>query len=405
MRGFFPGRFQSLIVLFALTALPSMAQVFTVTPEGIEGKYLEFQPTDISLPQAALTTHHREDLLRFLQSEQGFAMRPLPISTLTLHANGKMQPAGSDYAETIRSHGASVKAGERATITDLKIEKDRLVLDFNGGPEHKHKWLRHVSVGSDPNYTVPIVHDDPQTPTGSRVVLIFAHEVPDVTGLQVEALLKPIVDFTVKNPVQAYTDTLPPAIKKAVLDHQVLVGMNTQMVLSTLGQPKDKVRERDGQMPFEEWIYGDPPQPVQFVRINGNRVVRVEIAKVGESPVIRTENEMGDYWNTQPAENTRIVKLGDQNPVDSAAQNAPKAPPTLKNPGEKLPSDKDTTQQTSGPVQFPKDQTNGSSGQQTTQPSSTSTPVPSTSAQKPAAEPAPIHPTMPPENPFRSPAS
>ena len=29
-----------------------------------------------------------------------------------------------------------------------------------------------------------------------------------------------------------------------------------------------------------------PPQPVEFVRINGNRVIRVEIAKVGEAPQV-----------------------------------------------------------------------------------------------------------------------
>ena len=38
----------------------------------------------------------------------------------------------------------------------------------------------------------------------------------------------------------------------------------------------------DGQMPFEEWIYGKPPEEVDFVRINGNRVIRVEVAKMGE---------------------------------------------------------------------------------------------------------------------------
>ena len=44
-------------------------------------------------------------------------------------------------------------------------------------------------------------------------------------------------------------------------------------------------------MPFEEWIYGQPPKPVEFVRINGNRVIRVEIAKVGETPQIFTRTK------------------------------------------------------------------------------------------------------------------
>ena len=54
------------------------------------------------------------------------------------------------------------------------------------------------------------------------------------------------------------------------------------MVMFAKGQPNSKSREMDGQMPFEEWIYGTPPEEVDFVRINGNRVIRVEIAKEGQ---------------------------------------------------------------------------------------------------------------------------
>lgn len=339
-----------------------------------------------------LTNHNREDLLRFLQSEQGFAMRPLPISTITLKANGPMQPSGSDYVSVIRDKGLAVKAGDRVVLTDLKIEKDRILLDFNGGPEHKHKWLRHISIGMDPNMTTPIVADEQQAPSGTRITLVFPNAVPDMTGLQVEALVKPIVDFNLKTPVQAYTDTLPPALRKSILDHHVLVGMNRDMVIAALGQPKNKVREREGQMPFEEWIYGDPPEPVQFVRINGNRVIRVEIAKVGEPPVIRTENEMGDYWDKQPNQNIRIVKLGDQAPAKPGAETTPKAPPSLRTPGEKLPADTQAATPQMGPVQFPKD--NPQTAGQTTAPPT----------QQAGGQPQ-SHPTQPPADPSDQPSA
>jgi hypothetical protein len=396
-----PGPVFCTFLILALFASPLGAQVFTVTPEGVDGKYLDFQPTDISLPTAPLTGHNREDLLRFLQSEQGFAMRPLPVITIALHANGKMEPSGSDYVNAIREHGLAVKAGERVVLTDIKIEKDRLLLDFNGGSEHKHKWLRHISVGMDPNNTVPITRDEDRPPSGTRIVLIFPHDVPDVTGLQVEALIKPIVDFNLKTPVQAYTDTLPPALRKSILNHNVLVGMNTEMVIAALGQPKNKVRERDGDMPFEEWIYGDPPEPVQFVRINGNRVIRMEIAKVGEPPVIRTENEMGDYWSTQPAQNTRIVKLGDQTPAKPGAETAPHAPPSLRNPGEKLPSDSDASRPQMAPVQFPKDpnQTQ-SAGQPANPPPGQPGSQPQTSPSQPSANPPAPQQPPPAANPL-----
>jgi hypothetical protein len=365
---------------FALSAFPVAAQVFTVAPEGIDGKYLDFQPTNIAISTVPLTNHNREDLLRFLTSEQGFAMRPLPIATITLHANGPMSPSGSDYVSTIRDKGLAVKAGERVVLTDVKIDKDRILLDFNGGPEHKHKWLRHIEIGMDPNMTTPVVNDSAQAPTGTRITLVFPHAVPDMTGMQVEALIKPIVDFNLKTPVQAYADTLPPWLKKSILDHHALVGMNTDMVIAALGQPRTKVREREGQMPFEEWIYGEPPDPVQFVRINGNRVIRIETAKVGESPEIRAENEMGDYWDTKPAQNTRIVKLGDNAPATPGAETAPRKPPTLKNPGETLPADKDANTPQMAPVQFPKDQTKDQTNGQTGGQNKTQTPAQGTTS-------------------------
>jgi hypothetical protein len=379
-------------LLAASLVLPAAAQVFTVTPEGVDAKYLAFKPTNVTLPTLPLTHHDREELLRFLQAEQGFTMRPLPVANLNLAANGEMKPNGSDYANLVQRKGMAAKAGERVIITDVAIDKDRIILDFDGGPVHHHKILRHISIGMDPNYTTPIMRDNPNEAHGSRITLVFSHGVPELTGLQVEALVKPIVDFSVKTPQQAYTDTLPPFLRKAVLEHHVLVGMNHDMVLSALGQPKTKMREEENQMDVEIWIYGEPPQPTQFVRFNGNRVIRLEIGRVGRPLEVHAKNEMGDYWSTQRPDNVRIVKLGDQAPTDAAKESAPSAPPTLRNPGEALPADKGQNTPQMKPVEFPKDTggtqptTTGQQGSATTasqQPAAQQTP-----AQQPAAQPA-----------------
>ena len=60
-----------------------------------------------------------------------------------------------------------------------------------------------------------------------------------------KALLAPLISFDVKTPIQAFTDTLPPKLKDAILDHHVLVGMSTDMVLFAKGQPEHKIA-RDG---------------------------------------------------------------------------------------------------------------------------------------------------------------
>lgn len=354
MKGF------SILLTVALCALPAAAQVFTVTPENVDAKYLQITPTAITLPTAPLTHHDREQLLRYLQAEQGFAMRPLPISTLTLRANGQMKPNGTDYANLIQNKGLAAKAGQRVVVTNVTIEKDRILLDFDGGPVHKHRWLRHISVGMDPYNTTPVVADQPNEATGSRITLVFSHGVPDLTGFQVEALVKPIIDFSLKTPLQAYTDTLPPFLRQAILAHRVLVGMNHQMVLSALGDPRTKMREIENNEPVEIWIYGLPPEPTQFVRFHGTRVVRLEIARVGEPIEVHAKNEMGDYWATQLPDNAKVVKLGDQNPEDISRESAPTNAPTLRNPGEQLPADKNPNTPQMGPVEFPKDTGNGS---------------------------------------------
>ena len=338
------------------------SQVLTISPEKIDGHYLDFHPTNVPIPTEPLTTRGKQELIRFFTAEQGFAMRPLPRASkgLILHANGDMQPTGADYVNEINQKGTSAKPGDRCVITDVQIKDDKIVFLLNGGPDPKHKWLRHISIGTDPNYTTPVVQDQGQEPVGSRITLVFPHAVPEISGQQVQELLAPLLGFGLKSPVVAYTDTLPPALKKAILDHHVLVGMSTEMVIYAVGQPQQKVREREGQMPFEEWIYGESPKPIEFVRINGNRVIRVEIAEVGKPPVVRAENEMGDYWTANAAPNVREVKMGDTDPADTAKQTAPKAPPSLRLPGETLPTDNDKDHPTMAPVQFPKGSDSGS---------------------------------------------
>ena len=155
-----------------------------------------------------------------------------------------------------------------------------------------------------------------------------------MTASDVRKLIVPMIDFSLKTPVEAFADTLPPKLKGAVLNHEVLVGMNREMVLKAVGQPDQKVREMDGQTPFEEWIYGQPPHEVQFVRFNGNRVIRLEIADVGQPPVIRDKDETDGYFAGQFVHQ---VRLGDAPPAAPNQEHAPTAAPTLRQPGEQLP--------------------------------------------------------------------
>lgn len=345
----------SAMAAFCVPAALCNAQVFVVQPEHVEQHYAQITPTSVQFSNDALTTIGREQLIRFMQAEQGFAMRPLPVGNVDLQANGPMMPGGEKYIDELHQKGISVKPGDRVVVTDIKFHENSISIDLNNGPDHKHKYLRHISVGMDPTMSNPIVPDDGRVPTGARINLVFPKRVPDLTGEQMEALLKPMIDFGVKSPAEAYAESLPDFLRKAIMEHRVLVGMDRDMVIYAKGQPQQKTREQENGKPFEIWIYGESPQPVEFVRFVDNYVIRVEEAKVGEPMQVRSENEMGDYWGNQPvvAANQHEVQLGDKTSADVTEENAPKAPPSLRNPGEKLPTDGDKNHPAMAPVKMP----------------------------------------------------
>jgi hypothetical protein len=90
-----------------------------------------------------------------------------------------------------------------------------------------------------------------------------------------------------------------PKLKDAILNHHVLVGMSTDMVLFAKGSRRKQVA-RDGRPDALRGVdlRQAAQREVDFVRINGNRVIRVEIAKVGETPVIFTKDEVEGLMRT-----------------------------------------------------------------------------------------------------------
>jgi len=130
-------------------------------------------------------------------------------------------------------------------------------------------------------------------------------------------------------------------VKDAIKNHQVLVGMNREMVIYSKGRPPKKVREKNGETEYEDWIYGEPPHDVDFIRMIGDRVARVETMKVNGEKLVRTEKEI------------------DLEPEPSVAKQEPPGPkppgaPSLKRPGEDLPGTPDTvTVPTNGKIPPP----------------------------------------------------
>lgn len=350
------------------------AQVLTIDTSGrahqtangpVDVRYAQVTPTHVDLSKQELDSRTRLMLIRALQSEQGFAMRPFPRGHkgLTLEANGKLEPAGEAYLDMATTNGLSAKPGDRVVITNVNIDRDKIVFDLNGGPDAKHRFLRHIQIGmggpyDDPTMDQSIAGNPNDIPTGARLTLAFHGHVPEMTASEVEGLLKPLISFNVETPVEAYTNTLPAPLKKAILDHEIWVGMTQEMVQYSKGDPGNKWRYTEGQTPYTTWIYGKPPDTVEFVRFNGNRVVRVEIAPIGQPMEVYTKDVvtplmMGSGKAVAEASNVHPVMEGDvqRNPQTQA----PAPPPSLRQPGEKLPQDSDKNAGVMRPVYFPKD--------------------------------------------------
>ncbi|WP_425432476.1 hypothetical protein [Granulicella rosea] len=331
-------------LLCLLLPVYARAQVFVVGEKTATADLsTEFHPTRMSLPDAGLTERGMRELERNLDGEQGFAHRALPMGAgLTLEANGQLKPGPDGYRKMIYEKGQAAAAGDRVAITSLKVAGDRIILDLNGGPYLKHRFLRHLEVNG-----MQVANDGKTQATGARITLTFEGGVPDISAAEVKALLEPVIDFGVKTTEQAYGEAQPAPVKEAISEHDVKVGMNHRMVLAALGQPESKVREHDEKDPdgprYEEWIYGHVPQTVRFIRFEGDRVSMVKVAAPGQQIAVRTQDELDGYLPPAP---TREIAMGDA-PVGDPAHRP--TPPTLLKPGDKV----DVDGEKNGAVQMP----------------------------------------------------
>jgi hypothetical protein len=275
--------------------------------------------TASSLPHLSKQT--RMDLIRGFNSELVYIRAPFPMGKVGLTVkDGTVSPKGEDLQRLLAIWGPAVKPGDEARITNVVIRTDRIHFEINGGPVKKQKWYQHIEIGGTAG-TAPVAPNDQNAnPRGTYVDLMFDHYVPDLTPQKFKDLLRPVLDFDAKSAIEAYLDTVPPKVKEAIQNHQVLVGMNREMLIYAKGRPPKKIREKDGEVEYEEWIYGEPPQDVDFVRMVGDEVVRVETMKVDGSKNLRTAKEV----NLEPQPS--VAKASDQPRPANA--------PTLRRPGE-----------------------------------------------------------------------
>ena len=293
------------------------------------------EPKSGSGPRERMSKQTRLEIIRDFETQIVYARTPFPMGAKGLRLkDGVITPGREELQQQMALFGPAVKLGDPAHISYVQIKDDHIRFEINGGPVHRKKWYQHIQIqGANGGGPIGPSSDPQNNPHGSFVDVCFDHHVPELTAQQLRDLLAPVLDFHAKSKQEAYLDTVPPKVKEAIQNHHVLVGMNQEMVVYAKGKAPKKVRERDGETEYEEWIYGEPPQDVDFVRFTGDEVVRVETMKVGGEKVVRTEKEV---VLDQPDKQAREQQ-----------QERPANAPSLRRPGE---DSEDVPRPASGPA-------------------------------------------------------
>jgi len=273
-------------------------------------------------PPPRMTKQTRQEIVRVFNAELVYVRTNFPMGKTGLKLkNGVLTPHGDDLRHLMSLWGPAAKPGDQARITDIVIKGDYIHFEFNGGPVRKQKWYQRIQISGAGGSTPVAPSDSNANARGSFVDVYFDKYVPEMTGPELKRLLRPVFDFDAKSPLEAYLETVPPKIKEAIKNHHVLVGMNREMVMYAKGRPPKKLRERAEEVEYEEWIYGEPPHDVDFVRFVGDEVARVETMKVSGEKVIRTEREVD-------LPTAVVTEKPPERPVNA---------PTLRRPGEDMP--------------------------------------------------------------------
>ncbi len=307
--------------------------------------------------QQPITPENRMLLIRSLNAEFVWVRHVFPMGTKGLVLkNGAISPSDQEIQQMVAQNGMAAKPGDRAQITSVEFKDNKIIFEINGGAKKKTKWYQRISV-SGMGGTAQLPDDAAKQAQGSYVELQFDKFIPNLTGDEIRQMLAPVFDFKSLSAAEAYLDTVPPKVKEAIKNHEVLVGMNRQMVTYAKGRPVKKIREADAQgKPYEEWLYGEPPQEVQFVRFEGDQVVRLEIMKVDGEKIVRTEKEVDlptavaekkDETSKPPAKAPSLRRPGEEpevqlpegqsvpvaNPMPPAPKPVPPGPGPTPNPG------------------------------------------------------------------------
>ncbi len=282
-----------------------------------------------------LSDKTRMQLIGLIDAEFVHTRKYLPLGAkdIVVTSQGEVNPGDAQLFQRAQSYGAAAKLGDKVQITNVIFHEKSITFEINGGPKKKTKWYQHIQISGMGGSTAPM-DTNQAAPTGASVTLQFNKHVPEMNAEELKKLVSPVLDFSVKSAAEVYVETLPPKIREAIKKHEVLVGMNKDMVVMAMDRPRQKFREKDEQgKDYEEWLYGQAPQDVVFVRFIGDEVTQVKTAKVGGEIIVKTQKEVDVKDGVATLASLKASDSPEDAPKDQQAQQ-PTQRPTLKRPGE-----------------------------------------------------------------------
>lgn len=218
----------------------------------------------------------------------------------------------------------AAKPGERMQITAIHFHSKSIELELNGGFTKTH-WYDHLQIGMGGGMT-PVAQAHVES--GSEILVKFPAGVPaTLTTAQLKKALSGVLDWNLRQTFAAAVGVrLPPKVVNAINHHQILVGMSPGMVLAAKGRANEKYHEADPKtgVEYTDWVYGHPPADTTFVRIVGDRVVRVIDYKANGTKIVRVAPEV-----QLPSQNAQTG-----GGADNGSATADNSRPTLRRPGD-----------------------------------------------------------------------
>jgi hypothetical protein len=186
------------------------------------------------------------------------------------------------WAQIGKQNGPAARVGDQIQVTRVTIEKDRLLLEINGGIRGGGHWYDHVQGGMGGGPTRPINQGPSSNPsTGTYIQLLFHGPVTAMKASEIKEILAPVLQFDQRSASEIYSQKLKPEVQKAISEKRARVGMDRDEVFLALGRPERKLRETKDGVDLEDWIFGRPPGKMVFVTFEGNKVVKVKETYAG----------------------------------------------------------------------------------------------------------------------------